>query len=395
MVARQFNLPREVQMRPKFTSRHCSKLIAVSFLVSFSVLPLRAQTEVRGPWTAQLYVENDSRGAGTDEYYTHGTKLEYGRSGKGVGLARKVFPGYDKCEEPDPDIGNCYVETLRFSLGQNIYTPRDITRPDRVIGDRPYAGWLYVGARTEAAVGPTHPGVGLHTGRQWGVGIDIGVVGPAAMGDTVQRWWHESIAKGAPRPEGWEHQISNRSGIVLSADLKQRLIDISSNSPHLPSIRYFDVIGEAGTSLGNVYTMGRLGGIARLGFNVGEDFGPSYIIPAVPPPFPTEDAPRSAQLAPSSSPVSRSDIVRPWWALYGFVAAERRGVAYNVFIDAEDDTHQIGRRPWVGEYSWGVVARICYVTLNYRRVTRGREYTPADVLHRYDAVSLAISPRCR
>ena len=32
-----------------------------------------------------------------------------------------------------------------FILGQSIFTPEDITNPNLIVNDRPYAGWLYFG----------------------------------------------------------------------------------------------------------------------------------------------------------------------------------------------------------------------------------------------------------
>ena len=38
-----------------------------------------------------------------------------------------------------------FEKNLAFSVGQNIYTPDDTEAVDVVKGDRPYAGWLYLG----------------------------------------------------------------------------------------------------------------------------------------------------------------------------------------------------------------------------------------------------------
>lgn len=341
---------------------------------------LWGQTGVAGPWTGQLYFENDSRGAGTDEYYTHGTRLEFGRVGWGLGLGSLVYPDVDACTSFSTNQSECYVEALRFTVGQNMYTPRDLTVRDRIIGDRPYGGWLYLGTRTEAATGSQRSGFGLNQGRQWGLGLDIGVVGPSSKADTVQRWWHESVAKEAPRPEGWEHQISDRFGFILQGDLKQRLVDIGSRVEITSErVRYLDVIGETGVAVGNVFTYGRAGGIFRLGYNLGDDFGPNYIAPVVPP----------------VTGSARQRRERPRWEAYTFLAGEQRLVAHNVFIDAEAERHQIEREPWVHDYSWGFVLRYCYLTFNYRRMNRSQEYRPNDVTHHYDAVSLGLASRCR
>src|SRR5215211_3396425 len=89
-----------------------------------------------GPAHFTLYVDNDSwSNTGTDEHYTHGTKLEWGRVGWSAGLGRRVFRDQEPCRSADVFDG-CYLERTKVALGQNMYTPRDLTRSDRIIGDR-------------------------------------------------------------------------------------------------------------------------------------------------------------------------------------------------------------------------------------------------------------------
>ena len=344
-----------------------------------------------GPTHFTIYVDNDSwSNTGTDEHYTHGTKLEWGRVGWSAGLGRRVFRDQEPCRSAEVFDG-CYLERTDVALGQNMYTPRDLTRSDRIIGDRPYGGWLYLEARTEAAT-PSAANLGLDAGRQWGVGASIGVVGPASLADTTQRWWHESVV-GAQRPNGWSHQIANRPAFMLMGDVKQRLVDLDSRG-----LRYFDAIGEAGTALGNVLTAAHLGGTLRAGYNVGNDFGANYITPSPPPPplpsaSPGNDGAMRTDPLAAASP--RRDENGSIFTAYAFVAAEGRAVLYNVFLDAEADRYAIRRRPWVSDLSWGGVVRVCYFTFSYRRVNRSREFNPSDVSHHYDAMSLTFGPRCR
>ena len=75
-----------------------------------------------------------------------------------------------------------------FILGQSIFTPEDITNPNLIVNDRPYAGWLYFG-------------IGLikrhKSGSVWvfdTLELDLGIVGPQAYAQNVQTWWHKNIS---------------------------------------------------------------------------------------------------------------------------------------------------------------------------------------------------------
>jgi hypothetical protein len=356
---------------------------------------LQAQPGVKGPAHLRLYIDNDSWGYDwTDEHYTHGTKVEWGRVGLSAGLGRRVFPHTAPCRHAD-SMDACYLERATLALGQNIYTPGNLRRSDPIIGDRPYGGWLYLEART-AAVVPSASRFGLHAGRQVEVGASLGVVGPSSLSDTIQRWWHESVVD-AVRPEGWSHQLSDRPAVMLMAEVRQRFVDIRSSR-----YRFFDAIGSGGTAVGNVVTQAHLGGMLRLGFNVGNDFGPAQIGPAPVVPLPDALTVPGTGEADSAAMrrVPRNDSPRErkrgsLFTLYGFVAAEGRGVLYNVFLDAEADRYQIRRHPWVSDLSWGGVIRWGTVTFDYRRVNRSREFDPGGKGHAYDAMSLTFSTRSR
>ena len=111
----------------------------------------------------------------TDRYYT---------SGFFVGLAQSLS-----------------AVTLRAMLGQEIYTPRDISVARPQPDDRPWAGHLYLGADVLTRV------------KNWpsGVGLRAGVVGPSALAKPMQKLIHYAIA--ARQPRGWDHQLDNRLAV--------------------------------------------------------------------------------------------------------------------------------------------------------------------------------------
>ena len=86
------------------------------------------------------------------------------------------------------------VPVYQFALGQRIYTPRrDSIQP--VPGERPYAGWLYASVKLRLA----------RPGREDEFGVEVGITGPAALGEPVQNGVHR-LLDSEPQ-HGWSHQL--------------------------------------------------------------------------------------------------------------------------------------------------------------------------------------------
>ena len=102
---------------------------------------------------------------------------------------------------------------LGLFLGHNLYTPRSIAVSAPQPLDRPWAAWLYLGGVAQRA----------RDDRIDTIELDLGLVGPAALGRDVQSGWHRLI--GSPQPQGWQHQIPNEPAFMASwlAKGKQRL----------------------------------------------------------------------------------------------------------------------------------------------------------------------------
>jgi lipid A 3-O-deacylase len=364
--------------------------------------PLLAQPNKGLPSSLLLYEENDL--GRTDQHYTQGLRVDAGWRGWSLGLGNLVFsPDPGLCHSVEGGLPGCHVESTRISIGQSMYTPRDLTISEPIVGDRPYGGWLYAELRTEASVMRSGRGF-LRGARQVGTGISVGVIGPLSFADTLQRIWHERITVESPRPEGWEHQIDNRAAIMVTGDVKQRFYEFFTSPREMHRrIRYFDLTGEAGLALGNVLTLARAGGTVRLGHNIGGDFGPTYITPspAPPPSVPTgqNEEERVEQQPTRTDAQSKSPAVRqPWttrWSLYGFAATEARAVAYNVFIDGEAERHQIERNPWVRDLSYGITGRYGHFTASYRIVYRTSEFRPGGGTHRFRSFNVGVTPPIR
>src|SRR5262245_34432116 len=147
--------------------------------------------------TLSLVFENDAFN-NEDGRYTNGVQLSWlSAPSTGPEWASRVgswFPLF-------PDGA-----TIRtgYALGQNMYTPRKTQHGDPPHDDRPYAGWLY------GSIGLT-----AETGQRLDVlELTLGVVGPASLAEDTQQLAHKIT--GATEPRGWNTQLSNEPGVVLT-----------------------------------------------------------------------------------------------------------------------------------------------------------------------------------
>ena len=260
----------------------------------------------------QLFIENDVL-AGTDRYYTNGFKLGFGVPFEALRDFFKTPTKYtlDIFSEPQ--------DSHNFGLfaGQNIYTPRDISVDAPQPRDRPWASWLYLGGAAQRLKGNR-----LDTAE-----IDIGVVGPPALGEQVQSNWHRLI--GAPQPRGWDNQLPSEPGFSVSYLQKRKY----GNA-------HFEVVPHAGLTLGTVMTLARAGGTMRLGHNM-TGFGPDTIEPG------------GAML--QNTRREHDGAGRPRYEWYGFIGADVRYVAHNIFLDGTlfHESFSVDRRNVVRDLTLG------------------------------------------
>lgn len=135
---------------------------------------------------------------------------------------------------------------LHLGAGQRIYTPRR-DAPDPVPGERPYAAWLYVAGEL----------VRLEPRRVRSLGVEVGITGPAALGEPVQNGAHRLL--GTTPQAGWAHQLGTAPGILVRYRDAWR---VDASLPHLGTLRL-----ESGgfAALGNVRTSAGAEAAAQLG----------------------------------------------------------------------------------------------------------------------------------
>lgn len=97
--------------------------------------------------------ENDSFAHGGDRHYTNGMKLSW-MNNPCRQHYRRVAEWFDSLvglhdKTPKGEKIESVVSTGNL-FGMNMYTPNDITVATRNRNDRPYAGWLYIGAQVQS-----------------------------------------------------------------------------------------------------------------------------------------------------------------------------------------------------------------------------------------------------
>ena len=329
---------------------------------------LAAQTFERGEnsfWS--LYWENDTF-YDTDQSYTNGSRIVFSVESLDPGenrwwlpddLVRRVFQ--PSCDI-DPDL--CWEWSGGWVIGQNFYTPQDITIADLIEDDRPYGGWLYLGKMLHVSR-PDVGDLGDFKATQHTFEVDVGVTGDLSFSDETQTFVHEHVATGAPEPRGWDHQIQTEPGIVLQYVGKQRAIQWTAFDR-----RAFDVIPEWTVVAGNIFTYGGGGVTARLGWNLGDDFGPSRIQPV---------APMMARQGDFEA--------------YGFASVGARVVAHNIFLDGGwfgDDPHTVSKEGVVGDAELGAFVRFKRIGASFRWVRRTPEFRERRISQEYGALNLII-----
>jgi hypothetical protein len=310
-------------------------------LASVAALPLlllagAAAAQSADPrWSVTLSYENDTLG-GSDRYYTSGLQL----------AARSPsadLPGPLRWLDSRLDwlLGPGEVR-WGFGIGHQIYTPRDTLSRVPDPRDRPYAGYLY-----GAAVLQRQERNALSTFE-----LQLGVVGPSALGEFVQNNIHDLIRDESVN--GWDAQL--RDEPALNA--------VFERIARTPALRLgpveADLLPAATLSLGNVSTYAAAGSTLRIGQGLDADFGPPRIRPALV---------GSAFFQPRTA----EDEGFGW---YVFAGVQGRAVARDIFLDGNTfrDSASVDRRPFVGDLSAGVVVHWRGVRFSYSQVWRSEEF---------------------
>lgn len=187
----------------------------------------------------RLDIENDMLIARqkTDRYFTSGLKLDYFflKNPNEKLWFSKIFPRLK-------GSNNFYGLTV----ASNMYTPANMSET-MLEGDRPYAGWAYIGL--------TNVSNDIATGTRFSTEYSFGAIGPIVQQEAIQVKWHEIISR--PTPKGWKNQIANDIAITLSFTGEKRIFKPAE---------YVDIIGVMEANVGTVSNYMGFGGMIRVGW---------------------------------------------------------------------------------------------------------------------------------
>jgi hypothetical protein len=297
--------------------------------------------------------ENDDLTFNGDKHYTQGLRLSYMHPENrtpawAARLAEIIPPMGMKIEAP----------RVGFTVGQSIYTPDNLATDEMVMNDRPYAGWLYMGMVLQReGLTRKHDIPVLDTFQ-----FHTGVIGPESFAETMQHWWHDSA--GFIIPRGWRHQLKTEPGFVFK-HLRQWKYSTGTDGFGA------EFIPHVGGSLGNVATFANLGAMARVGYNLPDDWGVHTIDS-----LGVQTGSRTAETKA--------------FGIYGFATVDGRAVLHNAFLDGNTfrGSHHIDKCPLVGELRTGVVMAFRRFDIAATYAMRTREYRGQPSNESFGSISL-------
>ena len=319
--------------------RHLLRTLLTGLALLPALALAAAESGESAPWNLrgseiQVFIENDSFG-GTDQYYTNGIKIGGGVPAERI--TRLITRPPNALLDAITDGASNHFGLF---IGQNLYTPRDITIAAPQPFDRPWAAWSYIGAVAQSVKEDR-----LHT-----VEVDLGFVGPPALGRQVQTFWHKYVVD-APEPMGWGNQIRAEPGLLLTYLHKRRYGD--SNG--------LQFVPHAGASIGSIMTLVRAGGIVRVGRNM-TGFGPDGIEPG------------GAMLKNTRSEHDAGR--RQPWEWFAFAGVDGRLIGHNIFLDGSlfRSGPGVARRDAVYDFTAGLSMRIDKLRVSVTRIKRSEEF---------------------
>jgi lipid A 3-O-deacylase len=172
--------------------------------------------------------DNDSFLAqGSDRYYTNGFFLYYRHA---IDVSKLQ--------------NDAASAVFGLELGQKIYNAQSGRLPSADYIDRPFAGYLYLGASAFVA---------YKDETTLKLGARVGVVGPAAGGYEAQKLIHNTF--GFYTLNSWQYQIRNDVELNLSAEVNKLLVRGKSA----------DLTFTSNVNLGTGFTSAGIGPMVRLG----------------------------------------------------------------------------------------------------------------------------------
>ncbi len=243
-----------------------------------------------------------------------------------------------------------------LAIGQTMYTPDDITLENPPMDDQPYAGWLYGTASLITDADDV-----LDTFQ-----VTFGMVGPASGAEKTQKFVHKNITD-SPDPRGWDYQLNNEPGLILTYQRKWR--NLYQLSPFGMGVDFSPSIGA---NVGNIFTDASLRFEGRIGYDLPSDYGPPLIQPNL----------------------SGSDFFMPSgkFGWYLFAGLEGRAVGRNIFLDGNtfSNSRSVDKEPLVGGAQAGIALTFPVARVAYTQVIRTDEFETQRKTTQFGAVTVSV-----
>lgn len=257
----------------------------------------------------------------------------------------------------------CGADTCRrsasISIGQAMFTPENLQIREKIVGDRPYGGWLFSELSLEARKGKRVDTLSLY----------LGAVGRRSYAAEAQSFAHRAIVPSAPEPLGWDNQVGDFPGFVVACDRRLQYWELQDSRKR----PYLDLIPSVSGMIGNVFIRGGVGATARAGYNLPDKFLRS-----------------SASMSNTQTGSVPGTTVRSRWDGYVFATAEARFIAHDVFLDSKDREYGIRREPLVRDRRIGASLRYRWLRIQYIHNLRSSEFEPDSRSHSYGTYILSL-----
>jgi hypothetical protein len=271
-----------------------------------------------------------------------------------------------------------------FSIGQAMYTPRDLLSRELHTDDRPFAGYLYV-AVSRTAVLPRD---------QVTSEVNIGVTGKPALARNTQAFAHWALVTSSPQPQGWGNQLRFTPHINLINTYQSHLVERCKRGTYWrfqkthcdgtdAEKRVFDVTPRVELVAGTMMTRASLGATIRAGYRVPDVNGVSTIPVGAP---------------PTGAP--RKKFCSTCWLNF-FGTADGRLIHHNALVtgtpwadsgpDGWRTLNHIKLRHSLTEWAVGLTGGSADMTVSAQAFWRGPELSPNDARHRVFSIFAAIN----
>jgi hypothetical protein len=303
------------------------------------------------PKFATFTLENDKFGDGADRNYTNGFRMTFYDYEREAPAFAHWIDDYVPTFETNDKTG------VYLSFGQNMYTPENISVETPDTFDRPYAAFLY------GSVGLSN----ITCNHIDDLEITLGIVGPTALGEPVQKFVHDIL--NTTDPKGWDHQLRNEPGVMLSW---QRLWPMTPEQQWFQNL-HLRVAPHIATTVGNVYTYGAAGLSVQL----------------TPEQYKWQSIP--LRVRPAIPGNNYFNVPRDEWAWSVFAGIEARAVAQNIFLDGNTfkSSPSVDKKTLVYDANAGVTVIFGKTSFSYTLNWRSKEFHGQNEDSLFGALSIA------